>query len=125
VFAFNVTTSDSDEVASGPGRPRTIFVSMINKTSAPALLEQLQLALVRRDVRSGFYLLDSALAKPLKLDFRSPYAVSLFLSVAQWVDLGYRDLDLLDNLAADLPNLDRGQLSMLEFLKLRIHAGLE
>lgn len=93
---------------------------MIDKASAPALLDQLQHALVRRDVRTGFYLLDSALARTSKLDFRSPYAISLFLSVAQWVDLGYRDTGLLDELAAGLPSLDRAQLPMLEFLKLRM-----
>ncbi len=87
------------------------------------LLDQLQRALIRRDVKTGFYLLDSALAKTAKLDFRSPYSLSLFLSVAQWVDLGYRNLGLLDNLAADLPNVDRAHLPLMEFLKLTIAEG--
>jgi hypothetical protein len=96
---------------------------MIDRASAPVLLDQLQRALIRRDVKTGFYLLDSALAKTAKLDFRSPYSLSLFLSVAQWVDLGYRNLGLLDNLAADLPNVDRAHLPLMEFLKLTIAEG--
>jgi len=93
---------------------------MIDRASAPALLDQLQHALIRRDVRTGFSLLDSALVGTSKLDFRSSYSISVLLSVAQWVDLGYRDLGFLDNLTIDLPNLNRAQLPLLEFLKLRI-----
>jgi tetratricopeptide (TPR) repeat protein len=93
---------------------------MIKRASAPALLDQLQHALLRRDVRTGFSQLDAALADTSKLDFSAPYSISLLLSVAQWTDLGYRDLAFLDSLAADLPRVDRAQLPLLEFLKLRI-----
>jgi tetratricopeptide (TPR) repeat protein len=93
---------------------------MIAKASAPSLLDQLQRALTRRDIRAGFDLLDSTLAKTTKLDFRSPHSISLFLIAAQWVDLGYHDVGLLDRLGANLTKLDRAQLPLLEFLKLRI-----
>ena len=95
----------------------------MDNASAPALLDQLQHALVRRDVKTGFYLLDSALAKSTRLDLKAPYAISMLLNVAQWVDLGYRDLALMDELTSELPQLNRAQLPMLEFLKLRIAEG--
>jgi tetratricopeptide (TPR) repeat protein len=93
---------------------------MIDKASASTLLDQLQRALIRRDVRTGFYLLDVALVKTSRLDFRAPYSISLLLSAAQWVDLGYRDIGFLDNLATDLPSFDIAHSPLLEFLKLRI-----
>jgi tetratricopeptide (TPR) repeat protein len=93
---------------------------MIGKTTAASLLEQLQRALVRRDVRSGFELLDRALVRTSKLDFLAPYSIPLLLSVAQWIDLGYRDASLLDSLMVGLPQVHRAQLPMLDFLKLRM-----
>jgi tetratricopeptide (TPR) repeat protein len=92
---------------------------MIGKAAAPALLEQLQRALVRRDVRSGFDLLDRAFVRTSKLDFSVPYSIPLLLSVAQWIDLGYRDVSFMDSLMVGLPQFHRAQLSMLDFLKLR------
>lgn len=91
---------------------------MIGKATAPALLEQLQRALVRRDVRSGFELLDHAFGKTSKLDFLAPHSIPLLLSVAQFLDLGYRDTEFLDSLTIGLPRLHRAQLSVLDFLKL-------
>jgi tetratricopeptide (TPR) repeat protein len=91
---------------------------MIGKTAAATLLERLQQALVRRDVRSGFDELDRIFVRSSKLDFSAPHSIPLLLSVAQWVDLGYRDALFLDNLMATLPQLNRAQLPMLDFLKL-------
>jgi len=91
---------------------------MIGKTTAPALLEQLQRALIRREVRNGFELLDRAFARTTKLDFLAPYSISLLLAVAQWVDLGYRSPQFLESLMVGLPN--RAHLSVMDFLKLRL-----
>src|SRR5271163_3480801 len=93
---------------------------MIGKATAPALLDQLQHALVRRDVRGGFELLDRAFVRTSKLDFLAPYSIPLLLSVAQWVDLGYRNHEFLDSLMADLPKLHRPQLSIVDFVKLKL-----
>ncbi len=91
---------------------------MIGKATAPALLEQLQRALVRRDERSGFELLDRAFARTTKLDFLAPYSIPLLLAVAQWVDLGYRNTQFLEDLMVELPS--RAQLSVIDFLKLKL-----
>ncbi len=93
---------------------------MVGKATAPALLEQLQRALVRRDVRSGFDLLDHAFVKTWKVDFLAPYSIPLLLSVVQFIDLGYRDTAFFDSLMTGLPQVHRAQLPMLNFLKLRM-----
>ncbi len=93
---------------------------MLGKGTAAALLEHLQRALVRRDVRSGFDLLDRTFVGTTKLDFKAPYSIPLLLSVAQWVDLGYRDASFLTNLMVELSAIPRAQLPMLDFLKLKM-----
>ena len=116
----NKTSSESDEVSSGLMLCWTIVRIMQVKAAGPALLEQLERALVRRDIRSGFELLDRSFAGSSKLDFTSPDAIPLLLSMAQWTDLGYRDLTFLEGLLSGLPELDRARLPTLDFLKLRI-----
>jgi tetratricopeptide (TPR) repeat protein len=93
---------------------------MLGKAAAPVLLENLQRALVRRDIRCGFELLDQAFARNGKLDFAEPYSIPLLLSLAQWVDLGYRDLAFLEALMMDLPGVPVSQLPLMDFLKLRL-----
>jgi len=93
---------------------------MISKTTAPVILEQLQRALVRRDVHTGFELLDRAFVRTSKLDFSAPYSISLLLAVAQWIDLGYRDTAFLERLMIDLPKLHRAQIPLVDFLKLKL-----
>ena len=96
---------------------------MVGKATAPYLLDQLQWALERRDVRRGFELLDRAFVRTSKLDFLkvgNPYSIPLLLAVAQWVDLGYRNQEFLDSLMADLPKLHRARLSIVDFIKLQL-----
>ncbi len=91
---------------------------MLDEETAAALLERLQRALVHRDVRSGFELLDHTFVDTSELNFSQSHSISLLLSVAQWIDLGYRGSTHLDALLADLSKVDRAQLPMLDFLKL-------
>jgi tetratricopeptide (TPR) repeat protein len=84
------------------------------------LVQRLERALVERDVRVGFALLDKTLARTGRLDLKKPDAISLFLCMAQWADLGYRDLSFFDGLVDSTRNLDRARLPLLDFLKLRM-----
>ena len=68
-------------------------------------------------------MLDELFQGRSSLDFTDPHAILLLLCVAQWVDLGYRDLHFFDNLTSDLPTLDRRTLPLLDYLKLRLAEG--
>ena len=39
-----------------------------------------------------FLLLKRVFARTIDLDFLAPYSIRLLLAVAQWVDLGYRNV---------------------------------
>jgi tetratricopeptide (TPR) repeat protein len=93
---------------------------MARKMNTSTLLQSLEKALVARDIRAGFALLDSTLGKTGRLDPGSPDVISLFLCMAQWTDLGYRNLAFFDDLLGDISHLDRTQLPLLDFLKLRM-----
>jgi tetratricopeptide (TPR) repeat protein len=93
---------------------------MISKSSLAALVEDLDRALLRRDVRNGFALLDNAFAKWPLLTLYGTDSISFLLCMAQWSDLGYRDHAFLESLAIRLEDIDRAQLPMLQFLKLRM-----
>jgi tetratricopeptide (TPR) repeat protein len=84
-----------------------------------ALLLDLERALVARNVRAGFTLLEKTVGKSGRLDIKRPEAISFFLCMAQWTDLGYRDLAFFDGLC-DVSSIDRAQLSMLDFLRLKM-----
>jgi tetratricopeptide (TPR) repeat protein len=91
---------------------------MPKKMIPSTLVTKLEQALIDRDVRTGFALLDKTLGKNGRLDFKSAEAISLFLCAAQWTDLGYRDLAFLDGLFPDASHLNRANLTLLDFLKL-------
>jgi tetratricopeptide (TPR) repeat protein len=86
-----------------------------------SLVNGLETALFKRDIATGFRLLDEAFPTDEALD--PNVSVSLLLCVAQWVDLGYRTLAFLEALEA--PHLDRDWacLPLLDYLKLRIVEG--
>jgi tetratricopeptide (TPR) repeat protein len=92
---------------------------MPSKTATTGLLENLERALLRRDVRVGFALLDSTFAKRRPM-IRGAESISFLLCMAQWSDLGYRDASFLDSLAFGLANIDRAHLPIVQFLKLRM-----
>ena len=102
---------------------------MAQKAQYTTLVQDLQRALVRRDIKSGFDLLNSSLPTA-HVDFRSPVSMSLLLCVAQWSDLGYRDMAFLDGCMTGLATVDRAQLPMIQFLELQMaeafrHLALE
>ena len=91
-----------------------------NKLTGLLPLQELEQALVQRDIRSAFPILDRAFATSADLDLGKPDGVALLLNIAQWTDLGYRNLDFLNGLFQLASTVDRAQLGTLDFLKLRM-----
>jgi tetratricopeptide (TPR) repeat protein len=84
------------------------------------LLIQLEERLIARDVREGFRLLDQALALGQMPNPGDAKAAPFLLCLAQWVDLGYRDLAFLNLHLANFPRRLRSRLSALDYIKLRL-----
>ncbi len=83
-----------------------------------ALVSDLERALFDRDVRTCFSLVDQAFAGRTPPPGAPPISISLLLCLAQCTDLGYRSFCFLDQF---MPvDLDLSQLSVLDFLKLRL-----
>jgi tetratricopeptide (TPR) repeat protein len=85
-----------------------------------ALLRKLDDALVGRCVREGFTLLDRASEEVAKLTPQDPLAVSYLLNIAQWVDLGYRDLHLVEELLERFSAVVRANMKTSDYLQLRM-----
>ncbi len=84
------------------------------------LLQELEDSLISRNIRAGFALLDDAFGHGQALDYRDPDAIAILLCLAQWTDLGYRDIAFLDVCLAGFPENERVQLRFLDFLRLRL-----
>lgn len=67
------------------------------------LQSHLEQCLLSRNVKEGFRLLDSASDVFDNLAPNDSNAIALALSLAQWVDLGYRNLHFLENVLPKLP----------------------
>src|SRR5882762_9023575 len=84
------------------------------------LLQTLEDALIARDIRVGFALLDKTLSKKTQIDTTDKNSLSLLLCIAQWVDLGYRDLPFLELLRSQFAYTDISQLPFIDYLKLQL-----
>lgn len=84
------------------------------------LLEKLNTALLERRIGDGFALLDTAQADLVFLPATDSLAPSLLLALAQWVDLGYHDQQLLHQLLNKLQQVDRAGMSLKSFLLMRM-----
>jgi tetratricopeptide (TPR) repeat protein len=80
-------------------------------------LEELEAALVSRNVEAGFSLLDRSLTALSCIHSASPRASRLLLCLAQWTDLGYRDKAFLEQTYKRLAVENRAQLPVLDFLR--------
>jgi tetratricopeptide (TPR) repeat protein len=87
---------------------------------SPALLRKLDDALVGRRVSEGFALLERASEGVTHLTPKDPRAVSYLLSIAQWVDLGYRDLHLVEGLLKRFSAVRRADMKLADYLQLRM-----
>jgi tetratricopeptide (TPR) repeat protein len=90
---------------------------------APQILEKLNTALLHRRVREGFLLLDKFSKDIARVDRSDPNAASLLLCMAQWVDVGYRDVVFLDSLIEKFSNVQRGSMPFGDYICLRIVEG--
>ena len=93
---------------------------LICQEQVPSLVDGLENALVGRDIQRGFDLLDRAFPA-----IRSSVAVELIptrllLCIAQWSDLGYRDISFLSGFMFHFSGVDRSELTLIDFLRLRM-----
>jgi tetratricopeptide (TPR) repeat protein len=89
-------------------------------TIGPQFVNDLTHALSLRRVSDGIAMLDKAESAWSKLLPSDPRAPELLLLVAQWIDVGYRDLHLLDALLAKFPVESRRKLPFEDYLRLRM-----
>jgi tetratricopeptide (TPR) repeat protein len=85
-----------------------------------ALLRKLDDALVGRRVSEGFKLLERANEGVNRLTPQDSHAVSYLLNIAQWVDLGYRDLPLVEGLLKRFSAVRRADMKLTDYLQLRM-----
>jgi tetratricopeptide (TPR) repeat protein len=90
----------------------------------PDLLQELRKHLVARRVSNGFALLDENQQIFATLDPLQAHAAAFVGAVAQWVDIGYREPDLLKGLLARFPPEIRRRLPVEDYLHLRMAEGL-
>jgi tetratricopeptide (TPR) repeat protein len=89
-----------------------------------SLLEELSKHLVTRRVSSGFALLDENRQIFAALDPRQRSAAVLVGAVAQWVDIGYGEPELVEQLLARFSRESRRRLPVGDYLRLRMAEGL-
>ncbi len=84
------------------------------------LLERLNTALLERRIGDGFTLLDQAHEDLSTLPRDHPLGPALLLALAQWIDLGYHDLELFHSLLQTIRDADRRTMPLKGFLLLRM-----
>lgn len=84
------------------------------------LLQRLREALHERRVTDGIHLLDKAASSLRKLPPGDPQVAALSLCVAEWIDAGYKDLSLLDELLTHFTPDRRSTMPLRDYLLLQI-----
>src|SRR5271156_5206336 len=92
-------------------------------TLSRGLLDKLNAALFDRRIADGFQLLARADKELEALQPVDPHAAAYLLCIAQWVDLGFRSIDYLNGIAARFVDVRRGQMSICDYLYLRMVEG--
>jgi tetratricopeptide (TPR) repeat protein len=100
--------------------PRTKKISDI----PDSLLRGLREHLVARQVSDGIALLNANAQLFLSLNPAQPNAAGFVSCVAQWIDIGYRDPKLLQELLERFPASARSKLPVGDYLRLRMAEGL-
>ena len=88
------------------------------------LLRDLKLNLVMRQVSSGIELLDAHAHLFTSIDPAQRHAAAFVCCVAQWVDIGYGNPELLERLLARFSRDGRASLPVADYLQLRMAEGL-
>ena len=89
-----------------------------------SLLRELKDHVASRQVSQGIALLDAHARLLTSLDPEQPHAAALAGYVAQWVDIGYRDPEVLRQLLERFPTAMRSRLPVGDYLQLRMAEGL-
>jgi hypothetical protein len=89
-----------------------------------SILQELKEHVVTRQVSNGIALLNANAQLFHSLDPSQPNAAGFVGYVAQWVDIGYRDPKLLEQLLGRFPSALRSRLPVCDYLKLRMAEGL-
>jgi tetratricopeptide (TPR) repeat protein len=87
-------------------------------------LQDLRKHLVARQVSSGFELLDGHREDLEALDPAQANAAALVGAAAQWVDIGYAEPKLIEDLLARFPAETKRHLPVSDYLQLRMAEGL-
>jgi tetratricopeptide (TPR) repeat protein len=93
---------------------------MMKKLSPAQWVPRLERALVNRNIKEGFSLLDASLKGLPRLDVEATAAVSYLLCLAQWSDLGYRDLRFFDEFSDGIFAIDPRRLQVVDFFRLQM-----
>jgi tetratricopeptide (TPR) repeat protein len=83
-------------------------------------LTKLTAALKRRQIAKGINLLTEEKEVWVRLDPRSPHSAELLLCIAQWVDVGYRDYELIDLLLKRFSPALRRRMPFGDYFRLRM-----
>ncbi|HEY0264519.1 MAG TPA: hypothetical protein VGC07_08345 [Granulicella sp.] len=89
---------------------------MAKRSASPR--QRLQTALVERDVRAGFALLDDLFARKPWPGPLSEDGFAMIFSLAQWADLGYRDLEFFEKQLKPFRRCKRSGLRVSDYLAL-------
>jgi tetratricopeptide (TPR) repeat protein len=89
-----------------------------------SLLRELKENVAARQVSKGIAMLDANEQLFTTLDPRQKNAAAFVGYVAQWVDIGYREPELLERLLARFPQAGRTRLPLRDYLHLRMAEGL-
>ena len=89
-----------------------------------ALLRELKENVAAREVSKGIALLDANQQLFTALHPEQKNAAAFVGYVAQWVDIGYREPELLKKLLARFPGVGRSRLPLRDYLHLRMAEGL-
>ena len=95
-----------------------------NSEISRRLLHDLKQNLVMREVSSGIALLEAHEHLFASLDPEQSNAAAFVGCVAQWVDIGYGEPGLIEQLLARVPKEKRGRLPVSDYLQLRMAEGL-
>jgi tetratricopeptide (TPR) repeat protein len=86
----------------------------------PDFIEALSRAHADRRVAKGVAMLDGSQDAMVALSPSEPHAAELLLLIAQWVDVGYKDHDLLEMLLLKFPPELRQELQLRDYLRIRM-----
>jgi tetratricopeptide (TPR) repeat protein len=104
----------------GKQETRSLSKALGTKDLGPDFIEALSLAHADRRFAEGVAMLDRAETAMLALSPSQPHAAELLLLIAQWVDVGYKDHDLLERLLAKFPPELRRELPLNDYLRIRM-----